>query len=216
MLEYRGDPLLRQLVDTFNNCGIKDISVVLGYKSGAVQLDNIHRYINRPWKKGGIASSLYRAIEKLSGPAVIAFGDILFEEDVLNDLLDTNENIVLAVDTSWANGRKLERDIDAVLGEHAPSEQYGASRVVPLNAIGTHLDHDEAHGEWIGLMKLSTEGSRRVRSFLEAYYRDISRLEVNTTLVHILTAMHEAGEEVYVNYFRGRWLDVDGPEDLKL
>ncbi|UCH09592.1 MAG: isocitrate lyase/phosphoenolpyruvate mutase family protein, partial [Fidelibacterota bacterium] len=216
MLEYQGCPLLRRLVDTFNNCGIKDISVVLGYKSGAVQIDNIHRFINRPWKKGGIASSLYKAVEKIAGPVMIAFGDILFEEDVLNDLLDTNENIVIAVDTSWANGRKLEHDIDAVLGDQPPSERYGASRCVPLNAIGTHIDHTEAHGEWIGLMKLSTEGSRRMRSFLEAYYQDESRLETNTSLVHILTAMQEAGEEIYVNYSRGRWLDVDSPDDLQL
>lgn len=215
ILEYQGKPLLRRLIDTFNNCGIKDISVVLGYKAGAVQVDNIRRFINRPWKKGGIASSLYKAVEKLTGPVVVVFGDILFEESVLNDLLDTGENIVLAVDTSWANGRKMGRDIDAVLGAQSPSDRYGASRCVPLETIGTHIDHETAHGEWIGLMKLSTEGARRVRDFLEAYYRDESRLNENTSLVQLLTAMQDSGEQIYINYSRGHWLDVDGPEDLR-
>lgn len=65
-------------------------------------------------------------------------------------------------------------------------------------------------------MKLSTEGSRRMRSFLENYYRDASRLETNTSLVQILNAMQEAGEDIYINYSRGRWLDVDSPDDLQL
>ncbi|MFB0516671.1 MAG: phosphoenolpyruvate mutase [Candidatus Neomarinimicrobiota bacterium] len=214
MLEYKGKPLLRRLVETFNNCGIKDISVVLGYKAGAVQVDNIHRFINRPWKRGGIASSLYSAVEKLSGPVVVAFGDILFEESVLNDLLDTSENIVLAVDTSWANGRKLGRDIDAVLGAQPPSDRYGASRCVPLEAIGTHIDHEVAHGEWIGVLKLSTEGAHRIKAFLESYYRDEGRLNEDTSLVQLLTAMQAAGEQIHINYSRGHWLDVDSPEDL--
>jgi phosphoenolpyruvate phosphomutase len=199
----------------FNNCGIKDISVVLGYKANAVQIDNVHRFINRPWKKGGIASSLFKALEKLHGPVVVAFGDILFEEDVLTDLLETSENIVLAVDTAWANGRKLDRDIDAVLGVLPPSDRYGASRCVPLDSMGTHIDHQTAHGEWIGLMKLSSEGSRRMRAFLESLYQDENQLEENTTLVQLITAMQQAGEEIFLNYSRGRWLDVDSPDDLQ-
>jgi phosphoenolpyruvate phosphomutase len=215
MLPYNGKPLLRRLVETFNNCGIKDISVVLGHKANTVSMDNIQRFVNRPWKKGGIGSSLFKAIDKLRGPVVIAFGDILFEENVLFDLLETNENIVLAVDTAWANGRKLGRDIDAVRGVLPPSDRYGASRCVSLEIIGTHLDHKDAHGEWIGLLKLSSEGSRRMKAFLESFYKHEERLEENITLVQLITAMQDAGDEIYLNYSRGRWLDVDSPEDLQ-
>lgn len=214
ILPYKGKPLLQRLIETFNNCGIKDISVVLGYKANTVHVDNVQRFVNRPWKKGGIGSSLYKAIEKIHGPVVIAFGDILFEENVLSDLLETTENIVLAVDTAWANGRKLGRDIDAVKGTLPPSDRYGASRCVPLETIGTHLDHEDAHGEWIGLMKLSSEGSRRMKAFLESYYQEIDRLEQGITLVQVISVMQAAGEEIFLNYSRGRWLDVDSPEDL--
>ena len=214
MLLYRGRPLLQRLEDTFHSCGIKDITTVLGYKASAVPAGNAHRTINRSWKRGGIASSLYRAVEQLSGPVLVAYGDILFEASVLNDLLDTEENIVLAVDTSWANGRKLGREIDAVIGASAPSDRYGAARCVPLEAIGTEIDHADAHGEWIGLLKLSSEGSRRMRAFLETTYGDERRRQENISLVALLRAMQAAGEEIYINYSRGHWLDVDGPEDL--
>ena len=215
LLEYKGKSLLHRLVTTFNNCGIKDISAVLGYKSNAVHLDNVHKFINPSWKKTGIAYSLFKAIEKLSGPVVVAYGDILFEENVLNGLLETSEDIVLAVDTSWANGRKLGRDIDAVLGATPPSDRYGASLCLHLAAIGTDMDHEQAHGEWIGLLKLSSEGTKRMRHFLEQYYSDERNIERNTSFVQLLTVMQAAGETIYVNYFRGHWLDVDNPADLQ-
>ncbi len=142
MLQYDGQSLLERQVDIFRQCRIKDIHVILGYREDAVRVDGIHRLINKSWEKGGIASSLYVAEEKLAGPVIISYGDILFEEQVLNDLLDTSEDIVLAVDTSWANGRKPEREIDAVLGTMPPSERYGASRCIPLEQIGTDVDHE--------------------------------------------------------------------------
>jgi len=215
MLEYKGKSLLSHLVETFNNCGIKRITVVLGYRSKAVKVDNIRRVLHRSWKKGGIASSLHMAAENLTGPVVVAYGDILFEESVLIDLLDTTENIVLAVDTSWANGRKSGRDIDLVLGTVSPSEKYGAHQCVPLEAISTEIDHEKAHGEWIGLMKLSTEGAKRVRGFLERYYSDETNIKKNTSAVQLLADMLSADEKIHVNYFRGHWLDVDSPEDLR-
>ena len=64
-------------------------------------------------------------------------------------------------------------------------------------------------------MKLSSEGSRRVKAFLESFYKHAERLEDNITLVQLITAMQDADEEIYLNYSRGRWLDVDSPEDLQ-
>lgn len=214
MLKYDGQSLLERQVEIFRQCRIKDIHVVLGYRADAVNVDGIHKLINKPWKKGGIASSLYVAVEKLDGPVIVSYGDILFEEQVLNDLLDTSEDIVLAVDTSWANGRKPGREIDAVLGTLPPSERYGASRCIPLECIGTNVDHEQAHGEWIGLMKVTTKGARQIRDFLESYYADGTRLKTDTTMVDIITALKMRGVPIHINYFRGHWLDVDGPEDL--
>ncbi|UCH62839.1 MAG: phosphoenolpyruvate mutase [Fidelibacterota bacterium] len=214
MLKYDGQSLLERQVEIFRRCRIKDIHVVLGYKADTVEVDGINRIINKPWEKGGIASSLYAAVDKLNGPVIISFGDILFEEQVLNDLLDTTEDIVLAVDVSWTNGRKPEREIDAVLGTMPPSERYGASRCIPLDRIGTDVDHNQAHGEWIGLMKVSSRGTRQIRDFLESYYADRTRQKINTTMVDVIKALKEREIPVHVNYFRGHWLDVDGPEDL--
>ena len=216
MLDFQGKPLLERLVVTLNRGGIKDISVVLGYRPSAVRVDNIQRFKVRAWKRGGIAHSLHAASEKLTGPVIISFGDILFEDQVLSDLLETTEDIVLAVDTAWANGRKPDRDIDCVIGALEPSEQFGASRCVPLERIGTDIEHDQAHGEWIGLMKLSSRGSRAVNDYLVMYYQDVQSAKRNASLVQVLAAMRAKGVPIHVNYFRGHWLDVDQPADLNI
>ncbi len=216
MLEYNGIALLERQVGIFRQCQVKDISVVLGYKHSAVKADGVKRIINKDWQQGGIASSLYSAIDQLDGPVIISYGDILFEAQVLIDLLDTSEDIVLAVDTSWTNGRKPERDIDAVLGAMPPSERYGATRCIPLEQIGTNVDHDKAHGEWIGLIKVSSKGAAQIKDFLNSYYSNSAQQQVDTTMVDIITSLKMNGIPININYFHGRWLDVDGPEDLSI
>ncbi len=146
---------------------------------------------------------------------VLSYGDILFEPSVLNNLLETPEDIVLAVDTSWTNGRKPGRDIDAVIGGEAPTEKFGAARCIPLAQIGTDIDHLQAHGEWIGLAKLSSGGASQLKAYLEEYYADETNLARNTNVVDLFKGLLVKGIPVHVTYFRGHWLDVDGPEDLK-
>ncbi|MEE9465344.1 MAG: NTP transferase domain-containing protein, partial [Candidatus Neomarinimicrobiota bacterium] len=215
LLEYEGETLLHHLVKTYKEHNINDINVVVGYKAETVKTEGIKTILNTEWKPGGIASSLYKAIEQLDGPVVLSYGDILYESSVLNNLLETPEDIILAVDTSWTNGRKPDRDIDAVIGEKAPSEKFGAARCIPLAQIGTDIDHAQAHGEWIGLAKLSSDGASRLKAYLEEYYADEDNLTRNTTIVDLFKGMLAKGIPVYVTYFRGHWLDVDGPEDLK-
>ena len=214
MLDYQGKPLLQRQVETLNSANIKNIQVVLGHKPEAVTSEGIISSVNDGWKEGGIASSLYKVVEELSGPVVLSYGDILFEPAVLNDLLDTTEDIVLAVDVSWANGRKSGRDIDAVLGTDEPSEKFGASRCIPLQSIGLDLDHHQAHGEWIGLIKLSSVGAAQVKAYLQEFYADASMLTVNTSLLDVLKGLQARNIPIHLNYFRGHWLDIDSPEDL--
>ena len=44
MLDVKGKPILGHQVDALNAAGIKDISVVVGYKKEAVDLPNLKTY----------------------------------------------------------------------------------------------------------------------------------------------------------------------------
>lgn len=216
MLTLAGRSLLERQVEVLNQCGVKDVSVVVGYKRKAVDLPNLTYLFNPAYARGGILQSYCRAMEALEGPCILSFGDILYEPHVLRDLLAESGDIVLAVDTSWWQGVKPARQIDAVIGNIPPADAYLGERAFTVTDIGIHIAHARAHGEWIGLMKLSGRGVAAFKAGLERF-RDASGAEFPRRGVEdFLGWLIRGGQQVRGLYFRGHWLDVDSPADLAL
>jgi phosphoenolpyruvate phosphomutase len=214
MLEINGKSILERQVATLNRVGIKDISVVVGYKRSAIRLSNLRLIENNEYARGSILVSYLKAAQHLKGACVISFGDILYETHILRDLLEQDGDIVLAVDTSWWQGYKLNREIDAVIGEAAPVDNYLHERCVRIKALGVQIPHQEAHGEWIGLMKLSREGALRFAMELQDFWNEGPEAFAGTDINAFLLRLMNRGIELKTYYFRGHWLDIDSPDDI--
>ncbi len=104
MLDVRGKSLLGRQVETLNAAGIKDISVVVGWKKEAIDLPNLRLY-EAPEDSGEVAS-LMAATSELDGPTLVVYGDILFDRDIVAQLLQAKGDVILAVDRSGAGQRK--------------------------------------------------------------------------------------------------------------
>ncbi len=214
LLSMDGKTILERQVAVMNDIGIKDISVVVGYRKKAVDLPNLKYIDNRDYAKGSILVSYLKVADQLQGSCVLTFGDILYEPHILRDLLEQDGDIVLAVDVSWWQGHKQNREIDAVIGEVPPEDGYLRERLVPIRKIGTGINHMEAHGEWIGLMKLSIHGSNIFRHELKQFYDESEGAFFKTDMNDFLMRLINRGVEIKGFYFQGHWLDIDGPDDL--
>ncbi|HWQ92747.1 MAG TPA: phosphoenolpyruvate mutase, partial [Clostridia bacterium] len=78
--------------------------------------------------------------------------------------------------------------------------------------IGAHLQPEQVHGEWIGLVKTSVHGSQILRTALSqlAERPDFKTLRFDDLFRHLIAA----GHPIRVLYITGHWLDVDNLEDL--
>ncbi len=215
MIELGGKPILRHIQDAFTQCSIKDMTVVVGYKPETVHLDNIKTVDHPEWEQTGNAYSLYKAIDQLEGPVVISYGDLVFEPRVLTALLDSPGNIVLSVDTSWSNAPDDRSFICSVRGDRAPSEIFGGTTYSALEEIGYDLPHDQAHGEWIGMIKLTSEGSQIFAEHLRAFFSDAPEERMKATLIDFIGYLREQGVTPSLSYSRGHWFDLDGESDLR-
>ena len=216
MLDLRGEPLLRRLTRTFNEAGLRDITVVCGYKQVAVDLPNIRKVANTAYEETGEVASLACALEGMEeGPALIAYGDILFRDYILDLLFDCEADIVLAVDANW---REHRRDAP----KHAPdlvicSEAYAEDHflddtTVEVEAFEGLVARDMAHGEWIGLAKLSAKGLSAVRREVAAMQEDGSGKRAG--LPDLFNRLIAKGVKPRVVYITGHWLDVNDAFDL--
>ena len=214
MVDVRGQPLLRRLVDTLNGGGVRDITVVRGYRKHMVNLPSIEVVDNDDFETSGEAATLACAADRLDGDCLVAYGDILFRQYILDQLLAADGDIVLVVDAMWR-----DRDPDPSSHVHdlvscsAPFRTgYLEDGPVTVRRIGHDLAAADIDGEWIGLARLNQAGAAAIRAALEEL--ENSGTLADASLIDLFGQLIEAGQTIEVLYITGHWLDVDNPADL--
>jgi len=213
MVDVRGQPLLRRLADTLRGSGVRDVTVVRGWRKEAVALPGVVTVDNDAYASAGEAASLACAAARLQGETVVVYGDVLFRRYILDGLLSVPGDVVLAVDALGGAGRMrpAASPRDLVRTEHTPADPHlDGEESAALEGIGD-VPPDAASGEWIGLMRLSARGAALVRE-------ELADMEADGTLptadLPSVIARVAARHPVRVHWINGHWLDVDTLMDL--
>jgi len=214
MIDVRGQPILRRLANAFRQGGIRDITVVRGYKKDMINLPSITTVDNDLFATTGEAGSLACAAEKIEGDCVVAYGDTLFRHYILDRLLAAEGDIVLCADALWREHHTADGDRprDLVACDKPFSPGYLDDEPVQLTGFGPDLNRETVTGEWIGLARFNAQGSEIVRAKIDA-------MAANGTLpkasmIDLVNGLMADGAEVSVLYVTGHWLDVNDAFDL--
>ena len=217
MLPIAGKPLLRWLIDSFKKESINDITVVGGYRSDAIDAAGIKLVVNERYANTGELASLACAVDALQADTVIAYGDLLFRSYVLRALVESHADFSLVVDSSptGANNRTVRDfaycsrgDDRGLFGEQVLLERVASAADTPDCAAAGK----EAHGRWIGMLKVSRAGLIKLKAVLaELRGRpDFDTLDVPA----LLNALVAAGAAIEVLYVHGHWRGVNDLDDF--
>lgn len=212
MVDIRGQPLLRRMVTTLNESGIRDVTVVRGYRKEALTLPGIATLDNDDYATSGELGSLAVAAERLEGDSVVLYGDVLFRRYILDDLLAMNADIAIAVDALWQDrrGRAPTRMRDLVAADRGAGD-YLDEEPARMTAMGNDLADGDVRGEWVGMVRFSAKGAALARAEIEEIRAEGNLAKYD--LPKFLTRLAQA-HPVAVHYVAGHWLDVDDISDL--
>ena len=212
MVFLRGKPILGWQIEAFNRQGIRDIGVVRGYKKEAMSLPGLAYFDNDQHAETGELYSLYAARDFLKGDLLIAYGDVIFDDFILGNLLNGPGDIRLAVDAAWKlrDRQDPKRDLVQGVGRESP-----LGDLCTLVAIGSGLDREQVTGEFIGLLRLRAKGTEAVTALLDQLARDEPEVLRTANLDLLLTRLVTAGQTVAVVPTFGHWSDVDEQADLQ-
>ena len=101
MIEIYGKSILERQIELFQRYGISDITVVTGYQSEKINLPNITCIKNEKYKSTNVNEGLFCAKAKLNDSVVIAYGDLMFEYEVLERILNFKGDIGVGVRLNW-------------------------------------------------------------------------------------------------------------------
>jgi choline kinase len=155
MIEVAGRTLLDRQISTFKSFGIQDIAVVTGYCSKAVVAEHpVQIYFNDRFATTNMVYSLICAKDFLVGDTIISYGDILYEDRVLESLLANSNGISVVVDLDWKDyyAQRFTNPYDdaesLIYRNDNQLISIGKSKPTPKDVMG----------QYIGLIKISAAG----------------------------------------------------------
>ncbi len=231
LLDIKGKTILERAVGALNECNIKDIALVRGYKKEAITLPNIRYYDNDRYEETGELYSLFCAENELKGRVLILYGDIMFHTAILEKLLKSPADISLVVDVAWLDRDRTAQPVhlnpDLVSLAESPGKSQVSRFVMPegehrIVRIGQQLPVDQAHGEFIGMAMFSDKGTQAFRSCYQASkekYHQTGFHEGGTfskaSFTDLIQELIDQGHQVQaVPVFKG-WMEVDSFEEYQ-
>jgi phosphoenolpyruvate phosphomutase len=221
MLDVKGKTILERQVESLQQAGIRDVTVVRGYKKDQVAVAGARLVDNDRFRETGELYSLFQAADVLIGPTIVLYGDIVFERSVLERLLRTTADVAVVVDRSFPDalraGLATPAGPDLVVTD-APSggrrfvAAEGGSRVL---CIGPQVSADDAHGEFIGLAAFSKAGAARLREVQAALSAERMEGLEQASLTHVLQTMIDRGTPVVAVEIHKGWMEIESFDDYR-
>jgi phosphoenolpyruvate phosphomutase len=217
MLPIAGKPLLRRLVEAFKKEGINDITVVGGYRADAIDTSGIRLVVNDKHEQTGELASLACAAKSFTADTVISYGDLLFRSYILRDLVESDSDFCVVVDSSQMPATGVAStdfaycstaDDRALFGQKVWLESVTSSAGPAGSAIAKM-----PQGRWMGLLNVRGAGRERLVAMLEKLQQrdDFAKLD----MAALLNALVAADEKIEVQYVHGHWRGVNDLDELR-
>ncbi len=214
MVPIRGLPILAHIMDAYNTVGIKDISVVRGYKKEAVNLPHLTYVDNDDFSTTGELDSLYKALQAKDHhdhDIIISYGDVLFNSYIPQALLQEKEDFVIFVDSDWQEKTRYTR-LGGFAECTAPNSRKAFNAQIHLKQLGTDVHHEHIHGVWMGFLKVSASGASQLQELL----RNLLAVPENRKagMATLFQELLKQQVPIRVLYTVGHWLDINNLEDV--
>jgi L-glutamine-phosphate cytidylyltransferase len=215
LVKIAGRPLLDYQLDALKACGIRDIHLLGGFEAECLKPYDLPLFLNENFATTNMVHSLFCAKELFleEGELVISYGDIVYSTNTLSKLLSSRAPINVIVDMNWQS--YWESRFEDPLLDAETLRLSSDDEILEIGAKPTDLSQIE--GQYVGLLKLSSEGKR---TFLEEYERFSSpRINGKTReeayLTDFLQELINRGIVIQAVKAFDPWIEVDNPEDLE-
>lgn len=216
MVELAGKPLLHHQLEALRAVGINKIMLVGGYRADKLDAPGTECAINTRFDRTNMVVTLFCAEDWMTPgeDLLIAYGDIVYEQKVLNSLLKIDAPVAISVDRQWQ--RLWETRMENPLSDAETLKLVDDNRVTEVGK--KPVSFEEIQGQYMGLIKIRGDF---VESFRD-YWHGLDRTAVydgkdfdNMYMTSFLQQLINSGIELRAAFTDNGWIEVDTVEDLE-
>jgi L-glutamine-phosphate cytidylyltransferase len=217
LLEINGKSILERQIELFRKYGIDDIIIITGPHK-IFGIDNITYVEDVDYQQHDVLGSLMAAENFLEGKVLTCYSDILFDEEILKQILNSSGDIGIPIDLDWEKNY-----IDRI--QHPKSEAdnviLNQKTILKIKKNISSCNANEVIGEFLGPVIFSEKGSK---IFVEKYKRlknthcgnfhnaPSLKKAYLTDMIQELIDNNVQIEPILIN---GKWCEIDTNEDLQ-
>ncbi|GFI19316.1 bifunctional IPC transferase and DIPP synthase [Lachnospiraceae bacterium] len=219
MLSFMGKTIIERQIEIYRKCGFENIIIIRGFAADKIAYDGIKYYTNQDYANTNMVESLMAARCEFDDDIIVSYSDILFEEQMLNAMMESKGDFSVAVDDNWqVYWEKRYGKIDFDTESLSIDEN---DNIIELGKENPNIEDIDAR--YIGLLKFSVEGLRYIEQIVEdAYqkYQDKPWQQSGKTIrkaymTDLLQAVIESGRSVKAEHFCNGWIEFDTNEDYE-
>jgi choline kinase len=199
-----GRTLLDWQLTSLRKSGVKEITVVRGYRSEMLQGD-FNTAENPRWSETNMVSTLF-CIPKIETQTIVSYSDIVYSDSHIIDLMGQKGDIVITADNQWFNlwSARFENPL-----EDAESFKTEGNILIEIGKKNDKIEN--IHSQYMGLLKFSPRGwslAFELFNSLEEEKKD--KLDMTLFLSMLINQT-----EIKVVFVDGKWCEVDCNNDVE-
>jgi choline kinase len=208
MVELNGRPLLFHQLEVLRKAGLNEIVLVTGYCSQKLENLGISTVHNPRYLETGMVYSLMCARELLDGKedVLITYGDIVYEQRVIEKLQACPSPLCLSVNRQWQALWQARMEDPLEDAETLKMDASGKITQIGLKAKA----YAEIEAQFMGLIKVRADFAGE---FVKIYQEKNSETIDTTTFLQYLI---DQGQVIQGVPTAGGWLEIDTQGDLDL
>lgn len=230
LIEINSRPVLDYQLEATRKAGVQQVIVVRGFDAAAFD----KRYASEPnvtfvdcldFAEHHSLHSLMQTRDVLSEGFALVFSDIIFDADLLSQLMGTDRDILLAIDDSYAyHKHEVDKRLDLVVSRRQFAPQLRSLRQEPISElvrIGKDIGIEQADFEFIGMAYFSPEGARALCEVYDdcaakapAPFHESPSFE-QASICDIIQELIDRGFQAHGLKVNKGWMEIHNHEDVQ-
>ncbi len=215
-----GRSLLARQVATLEKAGIEKIHIATGYRRDQIEKLGFETSFNQRFAETNMVETLFCAMDYIKQSAelgedlIIAYGDIVYQDENLAKLLTCDDEIALMIDAKWEDlwRLRLENPLDDAETLIVNANGY-------VIELGKKTDsYERIQGQYTGLIKLR---ANKINDFINFYQKMDRNAHYdgkdfdNMYMTSFLQLLIDAGWQAKAAVVNSGWLEIDSVDDLE-
>ena len=209
LLNIKGESIIQKLINNFENCNVKKINIVVGFKANLIKdhlkkQKKINFIFNKDYSKREMLYSMILALKKINDDIIFSYTDIIFERNIAKSLSKKKNSIFLPILCNWKKIWKIRKK--NIIED---AEEIKIDKKLNLLSIGSKIKSlKDVKFQYMGLLFIPKSKRKKI---IEIYNKTPKKEKMH--LSKFLNVIVKKSEQIKCIKYKNHWYEFDDMDD---